>query len=99
MRADCFPLTPELFAQLDKNKDGRIGRDEFPTLDTVPPHVVIAAEFGKRNDEESSDGNSAAESDDTKSRPNPRQARLKLVHVAAGLTSVPRDNPEPSVKR
>jgi len=47
LRPDSFPLTPELFAQLDKNKDGRIKREEFSVLNEVPPHVVIAAEFGR----------------------------------------------------
>src|SRR5262249_44534741 len=32
LKPDSFPLTPELFAQLDKNKDGRIRRDEFAGL-------------------------------------------------------------------
>src|SRR6185312_11870506 len=46
LRPDSFSLTPELFAQLDRNNDGRVRRDEFAVLNDVPPHVVIRAEFG-----------------------------------------------------
>jgi Ca2+-binding EF-hand superfamily protein len=69
LTAESFPLTPELFAQLDKNKDGRIRREEFAALNEVPAHVVVEAGFGK----ELGDEEPAA------------KPRLKLVHVAPEL--------------
>src|SRR5262245_11375801 len=53
LRSDSFPLTPELFGLLDKNKDGRIRRDEIAALNDVPAHVVVAAEFGRVQGQES----------------------------------------------
>jgi Ca2+-binding EF-hand superfamily protein len=47
IRADSFPLTPELFTQLDANGDGRVLKNEFAALNTVPPHVVLAVNFGR----------------------------------------------------
>lgn len=46
VRADTFPLTPELFAQLDKNADGKLVKAEYQGLNDVPPHVVLAVSFG-----------------------------------------------------
>src|SRR6185436_14777353 len=46
LRPDSFPLTPELFTQLDRNGDGRVRREEFTGLNDVPPHLVVAVEFG-----------------------------------------------------
>jgi Ca2+-binding EF-hand superfamily protein len=73
LRGDSFPLTPELFLLLDKNKDGRIRRDEINALNDVPAHVVIAAEFGSSGDGEQrpSDGG--------------RRPRLKLLHIEPAL--------------
>jgi Ca2+-binding EF-hand superfamily protein len=80
LRADSFPLTPELFAQLDKNKDGRVRRDEFEALNAVPPHLVIAAAFG--NNEETGDRRQETDEVDEDERPARRnQPKLKLVHV------------------
>jgi hypothetical protein len=39
LQADSFPLTPQLFIQLDKDKSGRIDRTEIKGLNDVPPHV------------------------------------------------------------
>ena len=47
IRADSFPLTPELFTQLDANGDGRLVKNEYAALNTVPPHVVLAVNFGR----------------------------------------------------
>ncbi|HEX5103581.1 MAG TPA: hypothetical protein VFV87_07220 [Pirellulaceae bacterium] len=47
LETDSFPLTPQLFTELDTNKDGRIDRTEIRGLDSVPPHMVIAVDFGK----------------------------------------------------
>jgi Ca2+-binding EF-hand superfamily protein len=76
---DSFPLTPELFAQLDKNHDGRIRRDEFPALNEMPPHVVIAAEFGR-------DSSPHAPREESVSRSEtPTMPRLKLVSIVPAL--------------
>ena len=48
LQADSFPLTPQLFAQLDKDGDGRVDRTEIKGLNDVPAHVVIAVDFGKQ---------------------------------------------------
>ena len=47
IRADSFPLTPELFTQLDKNSDGKLVKAEYAGLNDVPPHIVIAVNFGR----------------------------------------------------
>jgi Ca2+-binding EF-hand superfamily protein len=67
MTAEGFPLTPELFAQLDGNKDGRIRREEFAALNEVPAHVVVEAGFGKEP---------GAGDQEPGAKP-----RLKLLHV------------------
>jgi len=71
LTAESFPLTPELFAQLDKNKDGRIRREEFSALNEMPAHVVVEAAFGKEP---------GAGDQEPGAKP-----RLKLVHVAPEL--------------
>jgi Ca2+-binding EF-hand superfamily protein len=81
--AGSFPLTPELFAQLDKNEDGRIRRDEFPALNDVPPHVVIAAEFGKRPG--TGDGEHGTEEENGAPASRANQPRLKLIHIDPAL--------------
>src|SRR5207247_2573121 len=73
LRPDSFSLTPDLFTQLDKNKDGRVRRDEFETLNDVPPHVVIAAVFGKT--ERTGDGGQETEDEEASERPPTRTAR------------------------
>jgi Ca2+-binding EF-hand superfamily protein len=52
LKPDSFPRHPELFALLDENGDGRLVKTEFPRLDTLPPHLVLAVEFGRRREEE-----------------------------------------------
>jgi Ca2+-binding EF-hand superfamily protein len=80
LKPDSFPLTPELFGQLDKNKDGRVRRDEFEALNSVPPHLVVAAAFGKS--EETGDRVQETEEFDESERPTRRNlATLKLVHI------------------
>ncbi len=80
LKADSFPLTPELFGQLDKNKDGRVRRDEFEALNDIPPHLVVAASFGKA--QETADKGQDAEDADATERPMRRnQPTLKLVQV------------------
>jgi Ca2+-binding EF-hand superfamily protein len=87
LKPDSFPLTPELFALLDKNKDGRIRRDEFVALNEVPPHVVIAAEFGSQ--ESAAGGQESAEDqngDEDESAAEARnRPRLRLVSIAPAL--------------
>jgi Ca2+-binding EF-hand superfamily protein len=79
VRADSFPLMPALFTSLDKNRDGRLQRDEFPRLNDVPPHLVIAVEFG-------SDSSPYAPREERVSRSEtPTQPRLRLVSVASEL--------------
>jgi Ca2+-binding EF-hand superfamily protein len=52
LRADSFPLTPELFSQLDANGDGKILKAEFARLNEVPPHIVLGVSFGKPHEPE-----------------------------------------------
>jgi Ca2+-binding EF-hand superfamily protein len=52
LKPDSLPRHPELFALLDENGDGRLVKTEFPRLDTLPPHLVLAVEFGRRREEE-----------------------------------------------
>jgi Ca2+-binding EF-hand superfamily protein len=92
LRADSFPLTPELFASLDKNKDGRVGRDEIRELDNVPPHVVIAAEFGRVQGSGFGvqEGDRGKEKDEQESGVGDRESRrprLKLVSIDPALGS------------
>jgi Ca2+-binding EF-hand superfamily protein len=61
LREGCFPLTPELFAQLDADKDGRLGRSEFAALNEIPPHLVVAVEFGRPPSRESEVGGQESE--------------------------------------
>jgi Ca2+-binding EF-hand superfamily protein len=42
-----YPLAVPLLAAVDKNKDGKIDRDEVRGLNQAPPHVTIAVSFGK----------------------------------------------------
>jgi len=85
----CFPLTPELYEQLDANKDGRLRRDEYLALNDVPPHVIIAAEFGKREAakaEEQAEGKEAESSDEDETpAAGPNQPRLRVVQIASVL--------------
>jgi Ca2+-binding EF-hand superfamily protein len=50
LKPDSFPRHPKLFASLDENGDGRLAKAEFPKLDTLPPHVVLAVHFGRRRE-------------------------------------------------
>jgi Ca2+-binding EF-hand superfamily protein len=94
LQADSFPLTPQLFTQLDKDGNGRVDRTEIKSLNDVPAHVVIAVDFGKdpgakgqEQAEAKEDGGQEAE-EKKDSPPVPPQApRLKLVHVAAELSA------------
>jgi Ca2+-binding EF-hand superfamily protein len=47
LQSDSFPLTPELFPQLDANQDGRLVKAEYVGLNKVAPHLVVAVRFGK----------------------------------------------------
>ena len=91
LRPDSFPLTPELFTQLDANGDGKLLRDEFEALNDVPPHLVIAADFGTADDATTA----AADDDPPRDEPStpeekseatpPTAPRLRLVRVAPEL--------------
>jgi Ca2+-binding EF-hand superfamily protein len=87
---DSFPLTPELFGLLDADGDGRIGRDEFLRLNDVPPHVVVAVDFGQVEDggPRTEDGEPVAEDRQPATEEKgqtPPGPRLRLVHVAEEL--------------
>jgi Ca2+-binding EF-hand superfamily protein len=79
LTAESFPLTPELFTQLDGNKDGKIRRDEFAVLNDVPAHVVVEAAFGKHSNPHAPREENVSRSETTTT------PRLKLVHVASEL--------------
>jgi len=98
LREGCFPLTPDLFAQLDANKDGRLGRGEFEKLNEVEPHLVVAVEFGRpaanllsqetdepwARDREPIDG-------PAKKEPVKTEPRLRIVRAAPALAG---DSPQ-----
>jgi Ca2+-binding EF-hand superfamily protein len=92
LRAGCFPLTPELFATLDANHDGRLSRTEFPALNDVPPHLVVGVSFGRDQDpgaksqEPGVSQEPAAEAEDEAPAepPAPAKAEPKLKVVSAG---------------
>jgi Ca2+-binding EF-hand superfamily protein len=91
LRADSFPLFPELFAQLDANGDGRLRREEFPRLNAAPPHLVLAVEFGARPGK-SAEAAAQAAQDDSRPANDPPQCeasvplgRLRLLRADPGL--------------
>jgi hypothetical protein len=49
LRPDSFPLAPELFNQLDQNRDGRVRRDELAVLNDLPAAVIVEVEFGRQD--------------------------------------------------
>jgi Ca2+-binding EF-hand superfamily protein len=61
LHEESFPLTPRLFTQLDANKDGRVDRTEIKGLSEVPPHVVIAVDFGKAKEPEAKEPATASQ--------------------------------------
>lgn len=88
LRPDSFPLTPQLFTLLDKNGDQRVERDEIQALNEVPPHVVIAVDFGRdgkphapREEGSSQDENEANVSQSE----TPTMPRLRLVSIPEEL--------------
>jgi Ca2+-binding EF-hand superfamily protein len=96
LQADSFPLTPQLFTQLDKNADGRVDRKEIRELEHVPPHVVIAVDFGRElkadtptdgAPEETGDRGQETEGEqnETPQPAQPQTPRMRLVHVADEL--------------
>jgi Ca2+-binding EF-hand superfamily protein len=47
LKAGAFPLVPNLLPALDANQNGRLERDELPGLNTISPHIALAANFGQ----------------------------------------------------
>jgi Ca2+-binding EF-hand superfamily protein len=91
LRTGAFPTSPELFAALDANHDGRLRREEYSGLNDVPPHLVIAVEFGKRSSETLEKPVREAQRTEETDAPAdeiatpPNQPRLKLISVAPSL--------------
>jgi len=85
LRADSFPLFPELFAQLDANGDGRLRREEFPRLNEAAPHLVLAVEFGALPKKSAAAAAPAAQADNVPAVGPPQEAatlplgRLRLL--------------------
>jgi Ca2+-binding EF-hand superfamily protein len=91
VRADSFPLTPGLFAALDKNADGRLVKAEYPGLNDVPPHIVIAVSFGRapREGEAPAEPTAPAGGTPNEDRPVPSIRLVSVVpELAGGDTSV-----------
>ncbi len=93
-----FPLTPELFTQLDANGDGRLGRGEFEKLNEVPPHLVVAVEFGTSQEsggksqesgdkrQETGDSDQESEEAETDEKPAAKaEPKLRVVSAAPAL--------------
>ena len=47
---DAFAVVPSLPETLDEDGDGRLSYEEVQRLETVEPHLVLAANFGKPGD-------------------------------------------------
>jgi Ca2+-binding EF-hand superfamily protein len=87
VRADSFPLTPELFMQLDKNKDGKLVKAEYPALSDVPPHLVVAVNLGqpaREGEAPAEPGEPTAEADNKPPEP-PLAPRIRLVSIVPHL--------------
>jgi Ca2+-binding EF-hand superfamily protein len=99
LSADSFPLTPDLFTQLDKNKDGKLLKAEFPGLNDVPPHLVIAIGFGKEQATEAAPeqpGDSPVQpAADAPIEPAARP-QLRLVSIAQEFSDAAADEATPS---
>jgi Ca2+-binding EF-hand superfamily protein len=50
LKSDAFPLVPNLLPALDANQNGRLERDELAGLNTISPHIALAANFGRMGD-------------------------------------------------
>jgi len=88
LREGCFPLTPDLFAKLDANGDGRLGRTEFAALNDVPPHLVVGVEFGSPAAEKPAielEEWEVTELPAELPEPVQREPRLKIVSVSPAL--------------
>lgn len=48
--AEAFALTPSLPRALDDDGDGQLSYEEVQRLETIEPHLVLAANFGKTGD-------------------------------------------------
>lgn len=94
LQPDSFPLTPELFAQLDANADGKVRKEEFERLNEVEPHVVVAVEFGvaeETEDKEQESGDGSQESEEKVLEAAPAAPRVRLVRIADALTTAGQD--------
>jgi Ca2+-binding EF-hand superfamily protein len=101
LQADSFPLTPDLFTQLDANGDGKLLKAEFAKLNDVPPHLVVAVNFGKPEapiaepegeplsdkikEAEAKEGEAPAEQPADKSPAEPAVQSLALVSLVPAL--------------
>jgi Ca2+-binding EF-hand superfamily protein len=96
LRPDSFPRHPELFALLDENGDGRLVKAEFPRLDSLPPHLVLAVGFGRREAEvgEADVGTSeVAESDGSASDDSASEVSASEVSESAEDVHAPAEPP------
>ena len=99
LRPDAFPLTPQLFAQLDANGDGKLLRAEFEALNNIPPHLIIAADFGAADDSETriTENASLPAPDAAEASAEPTEAtqsaapRLRLVSMIPELDDAARN--------
>jgi len=87
-----FPLTPELFAQLDADGDGRLARGEYQKLNEVQPHLVVAVEFGRaeeagdRGQETGASDQELDEDEDGETRPAAKaEPKLRVASAAPAL--------------
>ncbi len=100
VRADSFPLTPELFTALDKNGDGRLVKAEYPGLNDVPPHIVVAVNFGKAqspNEEKPPREGEAAREDET-AREGEAPAEPNPAKPAQPSDETPAPPPVPTIR-
>lgn len=87
LRADCFPLAPDLFAALDANGDGALGRGEFQRLNEAPPQLRLAVNFGQSptNDARPPAERSETAAEATASAAAP--AQLRILGTSAALAA------------
>jgi Ca2+-binding EF-hand superfamily protein len=95
LSAESFPLTPELFGQLDANQDGRLLKNELAGLNDAPPHLVVAVDFGESEgairEGEPREGEAPAvpgPSEVSPANPMPAPPKLRLVRVVEALAKV-----------
>jgi len=85
---ESFPLTPELFRQLDADADGEISEEELQALVTIEPQIRLEARFGEEpQSENQAEANNLAPNNAIPNNAVPRPPQIKLLEIAEPLAS------------